>query len=114
MADKKYWFKAKKYGRGWTPSSWRGWLVLVAWVLFFATTMSRVFYYAEDRGIKTVLPNNTCLSVSECPTTLVTYTEPKNITIVCVLVLLALLGSLTLLFICHKKGENPGPFKLWK
>ncbi len=29
---KKPWFKAKKYGWGWQPSSWQGWLVLI---LFF-------------------------------------------------------------------------------
>jgi hypothetical protein len=34
-----YWFKRKRYGWGWTPSTWQGWLVLagflvVVWVNF--------------------------------------------------------------------------------
>ena len=29
--ERKYWFPAKRYGWGWgIPSSWQGWLVLVA------------------------------------------------------------------------------------
>lgn len=46
----KYWFKAKQYGWGWTPSSIEGWIVIVLWALlnvaafrYFATTAS-----AED------------------------------------------------------------------
>jgi hypothetical protein len=31
---KKLWFKAKRYGWGWTPSSWQGWLVLAIFVMF--------------------------------------------------------------------------------
>jgi len=29
---KEYWFKAKRYGYGWSPASWQGWLVMIAWV----------------------------------------------------------------------------------
>lgn len=25
---KRYWFKRKKYGYGWTPATWQGWAVL--------------------------------------------------------------------------------------
>lgn len=32
MNEKNLWFKAKRYGWGWTPSSWQGWLVLL-WYL---------------------------------------------------------------------------------
>ncbi len=28
-----YWFKAKKYGWGWTPASWQGWLILGIFVI---------------------------------------------------------------------------------
>jgi hypothetical protein len=28
MSTKKYWFANKKYGWGWKPISWEGWLVL--------------------------------------------------------------------------------------
>jgi hypothetical protein len=30
----KLWFKAKRYGFGWTPASWEGWLVVVTFVAF--------------------------------------------------------------------------------
>ncbi len=30
---KKFWFKNKTYGWGWTPASWEGWLVLGIQVL---------------------------------------------------------------------------------
>jgi len=29
---KKLWFKAKRYGWGWYPSSWQGWLVLLLFI----------------------------------------------------------------------------------
>ncbi|MGH2575573.1 MAG: hypothetical protein ACRDFC_07730, partial [Ignavibacteria bacterium] len=29
----KYWFKRKKYGFGWNPASWQGWVVLL--IYFF-------------------------------------------------------------------------------
>lgn len=32
--DKRYWFPAKRYGWGWgLPSTWQGWVVLVAFVV---------------------------------------------------------------------------------
>lgn len=33
----KQWFRAKRYGYGWTPNTWQGWTcvaVYVAWILF--------------------------------------------------------------------------------
>jgi len=31
---KKYWFPPKRYGYGWgPPSTWQGWLVMIAWFL---------------------------------------------------------------------------------
>ena len=30
--EKKLWFKAKKYGYGWYPSSWEGWTVIAAYL----------------------------------------------------------------------------------
>jgi len=29
---KKYWFKRKMYGWGWTPSSWQGWLITILYI----------------------------------------------------------------------------------
>jgi hypothetical protein len=31
--NKKFWFKRKRYGWGWTPSSTEGWVVLAVYVL---------------------------------------------------------------------------------
>lgn len=32
---KKYWFKRKTYGWGWTPATWEGWLTIVLWAVAF-------------------------------------------------------------------------------
>jgi len=37
---KKYWFKRKLYGWGWVPSSWQGWLVTAAFLLFIIVIAS--------------------------------------------------------------------------
>jgi hypothetical protein len=29
----KIWFKAKRYGYGWYPGSWEGWLVLLVYII---------------------------------------------------------------------------------
>lgn len=29
------WFKAKRYGYGWYPATWQGWLALLTWTVFF-------------------------------------------------------------------------------
>lgn len=36
MKEKKYWFKAKTYGWGWTPSSWQGWLIMIIFCALIA------------------------------------------------------------------------------
>lgn len=33
MITKKMWFKSKRYGWGWTPSSWEGWAVLALYIV---------------------------------------------------------------------------------
>ncbi len=32
MAKQKYWFKRRRYGYGWIPSTWQGWLVLAMYM----------------------------------------------------------------------------------
>jgi uncharacterized membrane protein len=39
---RKLWFKAKRYGFGWIPCSWEGWLVLIAFVLFQVWNFLRI------------------------------------------------------------------------
>lgn len=36
--DRPLWFKAKRYGWGWTPYTWQGWLVTIMFVLAVAIT----------------------------------------------------------------------------
>jgi hypothetical protein len=31
--EKRYWFKAKRYGYGWVPATWEGWAVIAAYML---------------------------------------------------------------------------------
>lgn len=40
---KKLWFKAKRYGWGWYPASWEGWIVTLAYV----TLVTRDFIEVE-------------------------------------------------------------------
>jgi len=36
MTERRYWFRAKRYGWGWgLPLTWEGWLVLAAFVALF-------------------------------------------------------------------------------
>ena len=37
-----YWFKAKKYGLGWKPASWQGWLVLAIFVVLMMVNAYRL------------------------------------------------------------------------
>lgn len=52
---KKPWFKAKTYGWGWYPSTWQGWLILLAYIglLYFP-----FFYmYSKSKPINEILIN---------------------------------------------------------
>ncbi len=42
--EKRYWFRAKKYGYGWTPTTWEGWFILLFYVAF-------VFHQANKIGM---------------------------------------------------------------
>ncbi len=43
-----YWFKAKKYGWGWTPCSWQGWLVLALFVILMMVNAYRLGIMSES------------------------------------------------------------------
>lgn len=32
MSKRKLWFKSKRYGIGWTPSTWEGWLTTISYI----------------------------------------------------------------------------------
>jgi 4-amino-4-deoxy-L-arabinose transferase-like glycosyltransferase len=35
---KKVWFKAKRYGWGWYPATWEGWMTILVWVVLFSAS----------------------------------------------------------------------------
>ncbi|HTK04277.1 MAG TPA: hypothetical protein VL500_01735 [Candidatus Eisenbacteria bacterium] len=48
---KKLWFRAKYYGYGWYPSSWEGWLVLLAYLaLLFAGQLVLIGVASDENG----------------------------------------------------------------
>ncbi len=44
--ERRYWFKAKRFGWGWYPSSWQGFLIIFAYVLF----LGFVFAYVDEHS----------------------------------------------------------------
>jgi hypothetical protein len=74
----KIWFKRKRYGWGWYPVSWQGWVV----VLVYAGILSKffIFYNIKDHSVSDFLIN---MSVP-----------------------FIILSSI-LIIICYKKGETP-------
>lgn len=75
---KRYWFKRKTYGWGWTPASWEGWLSLIIWAVAFAA----IFMTVDENSL-------------------------SNTQIVYKLVLPAIVISAILCAICWIKGESP-------
>lgn len=43
VQNEKYWFKRRRYGWGWTPVRWQGWLTLVAFLAVAIATPFVVF-----------------------------------------------------------------------
>ena len=39
---KKFWFKRKLYGWGWTPCTWQGWLVILVWTILFIPAITNL------------------------------------------------------------------------
>lgn len=49
MQDKKkYWFKRRRYGYGWTPASWQGWTLLGAWLIFILSSVALIWDEPDD------------------------------------------------------------------
>jgi len=42
---RRYWFRAKRYGWGWTPATWQGWVFTLGWL---ATTLPMTFWLANQ------------------------------------------------------------------
>jgi SNF family Na+-dependent transporter len=54
----KLWFKRKRFGYGWTPVTWQGWLVIAAYVasLVFFANNGKNFVKTSDIVIGVVVP----------------------------------------------------------
>jgi hypothetical protein len=39
-SEQRYWFRAKRYGWGWTPCTWQGWTVLAVWAVVFTALVT--------------------------------------------------------------------------
>ena len=72
------WFKAKRYGRGWYPSTWQAWIILTVWVILAINIFS-------------IIDKNSH-SVSD---TLIEFFIPL------------VLSVILLFFICYGTGEKP-------
>ncbi|MEK7586103.1 MAG: hypothetical protein AAB477_02645 [Patescibacteria group bacterium] len=75
---KKLWFKRKRYGWGWTPSTWQGWLVLIVYLVAMVKSSILVDIYSHSGS-----------------DTLIGYALPF------------ILFTTILIIICYKKGEAP-------
>ena len=74
----KLWFKAKRYGSGWYPATWEGWLVTLLYVVLMVTVAAAVDETAQ----------------------------PRNAT-VAVVVMTWIVLTAALLVICYATGEKP-------
>jgi hypothetical protein len=78
MPSKKLWFKAKRYGWGWTPVTWEGWAVTFIWILGIikiAKDADKNSHSASDTILKAIIP--------------------------------FIIISVLLMIICYLKGEKP-------
>lgn len=56
----KEWFKAKRYGWGWTPATWEGWLVLalaIGAIVLFSRNAEVYASKPVDLMVQVVLPS---------------------------------------------------------
>jgi hypothetical protein len=47
---KKIWFRRKRYGWGWYPSSWEGWLILAAFVVLIVWNFLRIDAHSHSNS----------------------------------------------------------------
>lgn len=53
-----HWFRRKTYGYGWTPSTWQGWLMVTAYVLFMlwnAEQKAQVLQFVSNTVLATIV-----------------------------------------------------------
>jgi len=76
----KYWFKAKRYGWGWYPATWQGWLVLFGYFVLLLGDAAGKNIFVDQPSSDNVLS----------------------------FVIDAVILAAILIFICYKTGEKPG------
>lgn len=74
---KHLWFKAKNYGWGWYPSSWQGWIILLAYIgyiIYLSKTAQTIFNsssfafpYSLETLLATILLIIICFLTGEKP-----------------------------------------------
>jgi ACR3 family arsenite efflux pump ArsB len=78
MENKKLWFKAKRFGWGWYPCSWEGWMVILLYVVVITIHSINIERFA-DSG-KEVIIN---------------------------FVIPLIINTIFLIIICYARGEKP-------
>ena len=65
MHDKKLWFKAKRYGYGWYPCTWQGWVVILLYLigLFSASYSIELSEPNISRGLMFFFPQMFVLTI---------------------------------------------------
>ena len=55
---KKLWFASKRYGYGWTPSTWQGWLCIAVYVVLMIVTpvITEKFSQSEIEALLIAFP----------------------------------------------------------
>lgn len=74
----KLWFKAKRYGWGWTPVTWEGWAVTLLYV-------ASIFVHVQNIDAQTHSTNDVVMNF----------------------VIPFIINTIFLLIICYCKGEEP-------
>jgi len=82
MENKKLWFKAKRYGWGWYPITWQGWLITLVYILIIILDAMHAV------GVTANTENNS-------QTFLWNYLPPLFVV------------SFIMIWICYKTGEKP-------
>jgi hypothetical protein len=65
MEQKTIWFKARRYGYGWTPSTWQGWAVSLLYVFGFISsgTFSQDYAYTPAAFLLGFFPQAIILTI---------------------------------------------------
>ena len=82
MENKKLWFRAKRWGWGWYPSSWQGWIIIIIYVgiiLLDATNAVKITSAGENNASEFLW----------------NYLPPLFV------------ASAIMIWICYKTGETP-------